>query len=104
MSEEDVKKNWFQEKVFGIMVICIGALIVWLVDDIRGDNKALHVDLKESNVVAREERNLIRSDINSIKNIQETRRDKVINLLSEHNTKIELNSERIRNLEKTVYK
>ena len=97
MTEEMVKKNWLQDKIFGIMALVIGALIAFSVNNILQEIRSVKIDVKE--VIT-----IMQGQINGIRNLQETRRDRVVNLLAEQRTKIELNSERIRNIEKSVYK
>jgi hypothetical protein len=106
-----VKKNWLQEKVFGISGLVIGVLLsvigVLMLGNLNRIDKnfdKVAVSQEASNKLAREERNQIRSDIAIVANKQITGRGKIKDTLSTHKTRIELNSEKIKNLEKAVYK
>lgn len=111
MTEEAEKRNWLQDWIFRGMGYIIAVLIAFGVNSILYEIRSVKIDLKE--VIT-----IMQGQINNIRHLQESRKDRVINILGEHNTKIELtsertrqnievsrqNSERIKNLEKAVFK
>jgi len=93
-SDGNNERNWLQEKIFGVLVLIIASLIAFSVNSILHEIRSVKLELKE--VVT-----IMQGEIRDIRSLQESRRDRVVNILSEVKTQIGLNSERIRSLEKT---
>lgn len=117
MSKDDeiVRKSWLQEKIFvifftivmfilGTAFSIIGVLMLGHLNRIDKNFDKVTITQESSNKLAREERNQIRADIAIVSHKQISGRDKIKDALGTQRVKIELNSEKIKNLEKVVYK
>ena len=49
VDDKDLKANWLQEKAIGVMIVIIGAMIAFIVNDMRADIKGFVDDFKEAN-------------------------------------------------------
>ena len=111
MSDKEVRAKFLFEKFISLgiaFVLSLIAIIGWFllgyVERIDKNFTTLTIVQKESNDLARQDRLLIRSDLSELRQNLQARRDRAVEVLSEHKTQIHINEEKIKNLEKAVYK